>query len=140
MGQLALTYRPEYTGHEAWQLQLDILRAAVTHLTPKEVLFELGIAKSTLSEALGEKNDKRWAAEWTHVIKAMLSQRYDEVSIELLQKLCEADVIVTPLTVGEPRGMTAEEERDAYRSILNQTPEGRAAVDHVQRRGKGKRR
>jgi hypothetical protein len=137
MGQLALTYRPVYAGHEAWQEQLEIIRAAVKHLTPKEVLFELDIAKSTLSEALAEQNSKRWAAEWTHILKAMLAQRFDDVSIELLRKLCEADMTVTPLEVGEPRALTPEQERDLYRAELARLGDaGKAAIARVQSKGK----
>ena len=139
MGQLAIAWSPAYAGNEAWQLQLAVLRAAVDHLTPKEVLDVIDVNKSTLSDALHERNEKRWAARWTHIVKAMLSKRYDEVSIDLLQRLCEADLAVTTLVVGEPRPLTVEEERDALRAELARMgTEGNAAIDRV--RGKAKRR
>lgn len=141
MSQLALVYKADFVGRAAWEAQLEILRSAVVHLTPKEVLYELGIAKSTLSEALAsgekEKGEKRIAAEWVHIIKAMLARRYDDVSQDLLRKLCEADMAVTSLEVGEPRGLTPEEERDAYRSELARMgPEGKAAIDRVKKQGR----
>jgi hypothetical protein len=141
MSQLGFRYRPAHEGHEIWLQQLETLRAAVAHLEPKNVLFELDISKSTLSEALNEKNDKRWAAEWTHIVKSMLSQRYDELSRELLGKLCEFDIAVTPFVVSEPHALTPEQERDAYRAELARTEEGRAAIDRVRKlsKGKGKR-
>lgn len=89
MRQLSLAYRPARTGRDSWAGTpgmpgtLDILRAAVDHLGWKEVLFELDIGKSTLSEALGEKNDKRWAGEWTSKVLAMLARRGDEKSREI---------------------------------------------------------
>lgn len=135
--QLGLVYRPSYAGHEAWQLQLEVIRAAVIHLTPKEVLDQIDVNKSSLSEALHERNDKRVAAEWIHIIKAMLSQRYDDVSQDLLRKLCDLDMTVTPFAVGEPAGMTPEQERDAYRAELARMGEdGKAAIDRVKRKAR----
>lgn len=156
MGQLALVYDPNYVGRTAWDAQLEILRAAVAHLTPKEVTFALGIAKSTLSEAIRqpaledenggdrrdkEKGDRRVAAEWVHIIKAMLARRFDDVSQDLLRQLCDADMAATPYEIGEPRGLTPEEERDGYRAELARMgEEGKAAIARVQSQGKGKKR
>ena len=139
--QLRLTYSPCTEGGEAWLAQLEILRAVVAHLSPKEVLFELNINKSTLSEALSESNDKRWAARWTHVVKAMLARRYDETAVDLLQRLCESDLATTPHTLGEPDGLTPEQERDALRAELARMGEqGQAAIDRVKRKAKRGRR
>lgn len=141
MSQLAITFDPAWAGREAWQAQLEVLRAVVTHLTSKEVLDKIDVAKSTLSEALHERNDKRWAAEWTHVIKAMLARRYDEVSVDLLRKLCDFDLATTTLVVGEPRELTPEEENQILRSELARLGEqGVAALDRVRSKGKAKRR
>jgi hypothetical protein len=135
--QLGLVYQPSYSGNEAWLLQLEVLRAAVTHLTPKEVCDQLDISKSQLSQAVNEQADKRVAAEWVHVIKAMLSKRYDDGSQELLRKLCELDMTVTPFAIGEPQAMTPEEERDAYRAELARLgEEGKAAIDRVKRKAR----
>jgi hypothetical protein len=136
--QYSLTYAPSYSGHEAWQAQLEVLRAAVIHLTPKEVIDQLDVSKSTLSQALHEQADKRWAAEWTHIVKAMLAQRYDEVSVDLLRKLCDLDLTVTTYVVEEPHGMTPEQERDAYRAELARIEGGKAAIARVQAKGKRK--
>jgi predicted kinase len=135
--QLGLTYRPSYAGHEAWQLQLEALRSAVTHLVPKEVCDQLDISKSQLSQALHEQADKRMAAEWIHVIKAMLAQRYDDVSQELLRTLCNLDMTVTAFEIGDPKGLTPEQERDAYRAELARLgDEGKAAISRVLKKGK----
>ena len=137
-GQCSLVYAPSYSGREAWLAQLEVLRAAVIHLTPKEVIDQLDVSKSTLSQSLHEQADKRWAAEWTHVVKAMLAQRYDEVSIDLLRKLCDMDLTVTTYVVEEPCGMTPEQERDAYRAELARTEGGKAAIARVLAKGKRK--
>ncbi len=139
MSQLSLVYRPAHAGGEAWQRQLEVLRAIVEHLGRKEVAFELDVTGSALGDALHERDRKRWAAEWTHVVKAMLAHRYDDASRALLLQLCEADLEVTPLTVGEPRGLTPEELAIAYRRELAALgADGKAAIDRVL--GKGKRK
>ncbi len=139
MSQGWLLYSPAVTGREAWLAQLEVIRAAVIHLTPKEVIDEIDIAKSTLSQALSEAADKRWAAEWTHVVKTMLARRHDDVSTDLLRKLCEHDTTVTPFVVDEPRNLTPEQERDGYRSELARMGgDGKAAIDRAL--GKGKKR
>lgn len=96
MGQLSLVYKPAHAGHETWQLELDLLRVVVAHLGHKEVAFELDINGSTLSDALHERANKRWAAEWTHIVKAMLSQRYDEPSHDLLVRLTDLGASFCP--------------------------------------------
>lgn len=139
MSQLAISFDAAWAGREAWQSQLDVLRAAVTHLTPKEVLDTIDVAKSTLSEALHERNDKRWAAEWTHVIKAMLAKRYDDVSRDLLRKLCEFDVATTTYEIGESRPMTDAELAVAYRAELARLgDQGKAAIDRIHGKRKGR--
>lgn len=137
-GQLGLVYTPSYSGHEAWQAQLEVLRAAVIHLTPKEVIDQLDVSKSTLSQALHEQADKRWAAEWTHIVKAMLAQRYDEVSIDLLRKLCDRDLAVTVYIVEECRELTPAEEAAALRFEMARLEGGRAALARVAAKGKRK--
>jgi hypothetical protein len=130
MGQLSLVYPPGTVGAEAWQQQLEVLRKAVEHLTRKEVAWALGVTDQALGDALYERDRKRWAAKWTHIVKAMLAQRHDQLSTELMRALCESDMTATPLEVGEPREMTPEEMVAALRREL-------AAMGDV---GQGKRR
>lgn len=110
MTQYSLPYRASHTGREAWLLQLEVLRAAVTYLTPKEVLDEIDVAKLTLSEAVNEQRDKRWAAEWTPVIKVMLFRRGDELSRDLLRRLVDAELACTPFAICDSDEVTPEEE------------------------------
>ena len=138
MGQLPLPVDPKFAGNTAWDEQLKALRAAVEHLTRKEVGWALGVTDSALGDALFERDKKRWSARWTHVVKAMLAQRYDEVSRELLSALCQTDVLVTPFGIDESELMTVEDERDAYRRELAKTEHGKAAIARIA--GKGRRR
>ena len=122
MPQAALNFGATYHGSEAWEAQLEVLRSAVSHLGAKEVAFQLDINRSTVSESLhppssnqskgGEpRYERRWAAEWTHTVKAMLAARIgDQVAFDLLKRLCETDVVTTPFIVDEPVEMTPEEE------------------------------
>jgi len=92
MAQQALTFGPGYEGRQAWLAQLELLRAAVGHLVAKEVADQLDTNRSTLSEALNEQRDRKWAAEWTHTVKAMLAARHDDpVAADLLRRIYAAD-------------------------------------------------
>ena len=101
MSQKALTFGPGYEGRQAWLAQLELLRAAVNHLLAKEVVDQLDTSRSTLSEALNEQRDRKWAAEWTHTVKAMLTERQhdDPVAADLLRRICEADMATAPSVV-----------------------------------------
>lgn len=131
MPQLAFVYDPAFEGGKAWEEQLKALRAAVEHLSRKEVAWALGVTDSALGDALFERDKKRWAARWTHIVKAMLAQGHDDVSRELLAALCNADVIVTPFSIDESEAMTVEDERDAYRRELAKTEQGKAAIARI---------
>lgn len=135
--QLALGYRPQFLGGEAWQRQLEALRAAVQHLGRKEVAFELDISGSALSDALNERESKRWAAEWTHVVKAMLVQRRDGASGELLRNLVESDVATTRFAVQEPIDLSADDVAHGYRNADRTTQE---AIARILDKGKGRSR
>jgi len=128
--QLSLVYKPAHAGGEAWQRQLAVLRTIVEHLGRKEVAFELDVNGSTLSDALNERDRKRWAAEWTHVVKAMLSMRHDEISAKLLRELANADVANTPFVLDESLDLTAEE----IVAALKRDDDGKAALERVLRK------
>jgi len=100
MRQPSLPYQPSYVGRIAWLAMLEALRAAVAHLGAKEVLFELNITKSVLSEAINEREerkegDKRWANEWTHVVLAMLEQRHNDTCDQLARAILDAQIEVS---------------------------------------------
>lgn len=135
-GQLSISYRPSYTGGEAWQRQLIVLRTAVEHLGRKEVAYELDVSGSFLSDAMNERDRKRWAAEWTHVVLAMLCARHDDVSRNLVRQICEALVGATSLLIDEPIDLTPEEEAAALRRELHAMGEaGKVALARVKKRG-----
>lgn len=137
MGQLSIAYKPSYAGGEAWQRQLVVLRAAVEHLGRKEVAFEIDVSGSALSDALNERDRKRWAAEWSHVIKAMLDQRADEVSQKLKLQLVEIDAVTASLVVSEPVDLTPEELAAGFeRELKALGADGKAAIDRVRKRGR----
>jgi hypothetical protein len=136
--QLSIGFKPSYAGGESWQAQLILLRTAVEHLGRKEVAFELDVNGSTLSDALNERDRKRWAAEWTHVLKAMLSIRRDDISRDLHRKLVEADAV--GFVVEEQAALTPEEMNAAYERELRALGDGgKAAIERVRRRGGSRR-
>lgn len=136
--QLALSYPASFVGREAWQRQLDAIRAAVKHLTAKEVAHELDVGPTHLSDALNERDRKVWHAHWTHVLKAMLASRVgDELAADLLRQLAEADVSTTPFAIEVDEALTPEEEAAALRrELLRFGDSGKAAIDRVKKRGR----
>lgn len=136
--QLALSYPASFVGREAWQRQLDAIRAAVKHLTAKEVAHELDIGPTHLSDALNERDRKVWHGHWTHVLKAMLGSRHgDDVAADLLRQIVEADVAATPFAVTEDVQLTPEEEAVALRrELLKFGDAGKAAVDRLRKRAR----
>ena len=90
MHQYSLVYRASHVGPEGWQRVLEVFRAAVTHLGAKDVQDQCDVAKSTLSEALNEKNDKRVAGEWLCTVIAMLDAQHTKAGDELLKRLLDA--------------------------------------------------
>jgi hypothetical protein len=136
-GQLSIVYDPTYVGREAWQRQLVVLRTAVEHLGRKEVAYSLDVAGTYLSDAMNERDRKRWAAEWTHVVLAMLHSRRDDTSRGLMRQLAELGVSATPLVVDDSVEMTPEEQIAALRrELLALGDAGKAAVERVKRRAR----
>lgn len=111
--QLSLGYSPSYIGGETWKLRIEVLRSAVNHLGLKEVSFAIDVSGSMLSDALNERDRKRWAGEWTDIVKAMLCLRErvgDEIAVDLLRRLCELDVLGTPFAVRNEDAVSPDEE------------------------------
>lgn len=86
MRQLSLAC-DEKTG---WAAVLAALDDAVTHLGLKEVTFKLDVAKSTLCDALHERNDRRWAQEWTCKVIEMLAARHTATSDQYAKAILDA--------------------------------------------------
>ena len=70
-------------------------RDAVTHLGLKEVTFKLNVAKSTLCDALKDRNDRRWAQEWTLVVLEMLVDLYTDTGNQFAKAILDAQALVT---------------------------------------------
>ncbi len=119
MLQLPFAYKPGDAGRQAWLAMLETLRAAVNHLGPKDVGDELDVNKSTLSESLNEQRDRRWAAEWTHVVIAMLDRQHTKASDELIRRILDAQVALsTRFVVADASDEPTPEEVAAAERVL----------------------
>lgn len=78
-----------------WERLRFVIDNAVHHLGLKEVVFKLNVAKSTVSDALGDKNDRRWAQEWTLVVLEMLVNQYTETSNQYAKAILDAQAALT---------------------------------------------
>jgi len=138
--QLSLVYKPSHVGAEVWAKQLEAIRSAVNYLGLKEVAFELDVSGSSLCDALNERDRKRWAAEWTHVLKAMLASKRDAIADDMLRALLDGDVATTPFDITEPVELTSEELAAAYARELRALGEpGQRAMAKVHRGGRRSR-
>lgn len=128
--QLAIAYPADYVGDQAWQRQLEAIRAAVVHLRAKEVAFVLDVGATHLSDALHERDRKVWHGRWTHVIKAMLAAQHgDDVAAEILRQIVDADVAATPFAITDEVTLTPEQEALALRRELAKFGDaGKAAI------------
>src|SRR5689334_5824128 len=91
MRQLAMNYDDE----TPWEQLRLVLQNAVSHLGLKEVVFRLNAAKSTVSDALRDQNDRHWRQEWTLVVLEMLSDRYSEASNQYAKAILDAQTVIT---------------------------------------------
>ena len=91
MSQMSLAYEDR----TPWDVLLSALDDAVTHLGLKEVTFTLNVAKSTVCDALKDRNDRRWAQEWTLTVLEMLTDRYSETSNQFAKAILDAQAAVT---------------------------------------------
>lgn len=129
MLQLPFAYKPGDAGRESWLAMLEAVRAAVNYLGPKNVTDEIDINKTTLSEALNEQRDRRWAAEWTHVVIAMLDRQHNAAADELIKRLLDAQVALSTrfIVVDASDEPTASEIEAANRVIAKVKARRRAA-------------
>lgn len=91
MGQMSLSYEDK----APWDVLLSALDNAVSYLGLKEVTFKLNVAKSTLCDALKDRNDRRWAQEWTLVVLGMLADSYNDTSNQFAKEILDALASVT---------------------------------------------
>lgn len=91
MQQMALNMADE----TPWDRLRLVIENAVHHIGLKEVVFKLNAAKSTVSDALGDKNDRHWRQEWTLVILEMLADRYNETSNQYAKAILDAQAELT---------------------------------------------
>lgn len=71
MDQLTLGRVTDPRGGDCWARLLDVLRAAVAAITPKELAFALNVAPSYLLDALRGADRKSVRAEWLPTILIM---------------------------------------------------------------------
>jgi hypothetical protein len=130
--QLSLTYDASYVGHETWLEQLDVIRHAVGHLGLKEVSFALDVSGSMVSDALNERDRKRWAAEWTHTLVAMLVKRNDEAALGFVRQLFAAALGPTPFVLEDNTELSDAE----IVARIKRDEQGRTVLARISRRGK----
>lgn len=124
--QLSIGYEPGYVGADAWRHQLEAIRSAVNHLGLKEVSFALDVSGSMLSDALNERDRKRWAAEWTHVVLAMLSRRAgDQIAESLVRLIAETAILTTHLALEGEAEISRDELAVAMAAIAKLRRKGR---------------
>lgn len=135
LAQVALTYGARHAGNESWARELELLRAAVAHLTPKEVAAEIDISGSALADAMNERDNKRWAARWTRVVMSMLIDKGDDVSHRLVRGLIDEYAAPTAFVVEERQVMTPKELAAAYERELRRFGESGEHAISLARRG-----
>lgn len=126
--QQALAFPAAYVGGEAWDAELEAIRSAVKHLGPKEVAWELNVSPQQLSDSLNERERKNWHGRWSQTVLAMLVQRRDETSAELLGAIARARLAVTRFTVSAPIDLSADDVAHGYR---NAAPDQQAAIARI---------
>jgi len=132
--QMSLAYSPSYTGGESWKNELEAIRSAVHYLGLKEVSFALDVSGSAVSDALNERDRKRWAAEWTHVLIAMLVRKGDDIAESMILAIEQARVAITPFVIEERKALTPEQLAAAYERELRSLGQvGEGAIARVHR-------
>lgn len=78
-----------------WERLLNVIDDAVNHLGQKEVTFKLNVNKSTLCDALKDRNDRHWRQEWTLDVLEMLRDRYTDTSNQFIKAILDAQAAVS---------------------------------------------
>lgn len=111
MQQLSLDY-------DAWGALRSAIEDAVTHLGLKDVVYKLDVAKSTICDALHDRNDRRWAQEWTVMVLRMLAARNTATSDQFAKAILDAQTVLTGrFVVVEDEQVTPEEIAAAERVL-----------------------
>jgi hypothetical protein len=85
----------------------------------KEVVFRLNAAKSTVSDSLGDKNDRHWRQEWTLDVLEMLRERYTETANQFMKAILDAQAEVSRrYEVIRPDEEPTDEEIEAAQRTL----------------------
>lgn len=135
--QMSLVYRPSHLAAEAWKQEVEALRSAVAYLGLKEVAFEVDVSGSSISDALNERDRKRWAGEWTQVIQAMLAAKGDDLADELSRAIIDAQTSLTIYEASTRQKLTPEQIAKALeRELLEMGAAGKKAIERVMRRGR----
>lgn len=61
--QVEIDFGPRVRANALWLQALDLVRAIVARVTPKEVAFQLDTSSSNLADALNERDRKAFRAE-----------------------------------------------------------------------------
>lgn len=122
MTQMSLSIEP-------FEQLLLVLDNAVTYLGLKEVAFKLDVAKSTLCDAIKNRNDRRWAQEWTLKVLELLADQYTDTGNQFAKSILDLQAAITRrfevVTAGDEP--TAEEIAAAERIIARCKRRKRAA-------------
>jgi hypothetical protein len=92
MRQMAMVLDEDETPWALLRLTID---NAVHYLGVKDVVYKLNAAKSTVSDALGDKNDRHWRQEWTLVVLEMLADRYEDTANQFAKSILDAQAAIT---------------------------------------------
>jgi hypothetical protein len=84
-----------YDDSTPWTRLRGIVENAVNHLGQKEVTFKLNIAKSTLTDALRDRNDRGLRLEWTLAVLELLRDQYTEIANQHMLAILDALAVVT---------------------------------------------
>lgn len=84
-----------YEDTTPWYRLLLVIEDAVNHLGQKDVVHELDIAKSTLSDALKDRNDRHWRQEWTLKVLELLANKYTDTANQYAKAILDAQALIT---------------------------------------------
>jgi hypothetical protein len=102
-----------------WERLRLVLDNACHYLGMKEVVFRLNAAKSTVSDSLGDKNDRHWRQEWTLDVLEMLRERYTETANQFMKAILDAQAEVSRrYEVIRPDEEPTDEEIEAAQRTL----------------------
>ncbi len=136
-GQLSLNYpyEPAAAAAEVWKRRLEAIRVAVHHLGLKSVAAECDVAPSTMSDALNERDRKRFAGEWIDVVLAMLD-RASAVHLALPILEHQAALVRGVEVKFKPAHRDPKEELALMREVLSAQAPGliRIVDDEIRRR------